>query len=134
MRLALRRGHRPVAGSDDAAVSTRLVRRSPAVAVVVVGHGLSVVQVGPRGGHVEGPLDLLELLQLHLGRARFNMSFESFQMQIWDIMQGDHGGLTLRFVEFNFVFSSDCQVLLRQVKIRLAKRQSGGTLADANVT
>ena len=70
MRLALRRSHRSVAGSDDAAVSTRLVRRSPAVAaaviiIVVLGHG-PVVQVDPRGGHVERPLELFELLQLHL--------------------------------------------------------------------
>ena len=71
MRLALRRSHRSVAGSDDAAVSTRLVRRSPAVAaavtVVVLGHGPGpVVQVDPRGGHVERPFELFELLQLHL--------------------------------------------------------------------
>ena len=89
MRLALRRRHGPVAGGDDAAVSTRLVRRSPAVAVVVVGHGLSVVQVGPRGGHVEGPLDLLELLQLHLGRARFNLSFESSALARYHFVKRD---------------------------------------------
>ena len=72
MRLALRRSHRSVAGSDDAAVSTRLVRRSTAAiavaAVVVMGRGGGgpVVQVDPRGGHVERPLELFELLQLHL--------------------------------------------------------------------
>ena len=38
-----------------------------AVAVVVLGRsGGPVVQVDPRGGHVEGPLEILELLQLHL--------------------------------------------------------------------
>ena len=49
MRLALRRSHRSVAGSDDAAVSTRLVRRSTAAM------GPYIKDVHTEGGGGVGP-------------------------------------------------------------------------------
>ena len=40
-----------------------------------------------------------------------------------DIILGDHGGLTIGFVDYVLVCSSVCPILLRRVKIE----QTGGT-------